>query len=230
MRSHEPKATKAKSEDNRGDRMTKFLDPGRHHKLLKMLPLSVPGTRRSMAASVVTESLKCFLLADGAAGSSQEHDVVEVVKMSASAGSPSQWLLTSLVGCCWLSGFCKSTRAAQIIAHRLSGVCWTNREEINPREPGLEDVITERSDAADYGMLCLEQVKNENAASAAECERGSEEHQIWTNDPDMHQGSIVTRVRGATSTRDGRSSRSAMFKIHYDRCCFRAWDAWTGRS
>ena len=53
------------------------------------------------------------------------------------------------------------------------------------------EVITESSDAAGRGMLSLG-VKHENAACAAERERGSEEHHIWTNDPDIYQRHIVT--------------------------------------
>ena len=51
-RPHEPKVSRKKSEDYRADLFTKFLEPDRHHKLIKLLPLSVPGTRREVANSV----------------------------------------------------------------------------------------------------------------------------------------------------------------------------------
>ena len=43
---------KVKNEDNLAGLLTKFLDSERHHKLFKLLPLSVRVTRRSMAYSV----------------------------------------------------------------------------------------------------------------------------------------------------------------------------------
>ena len=52
VRSHELKISRVKSEDNPADMLTKFLDPERHQKLIKLLPLSVPGTRRGVANSV----------------------------------------------------------------------------------------------------------------------------------------------------------------------------------
>ena len=53
IRSHELKISREKSENNRADLLTKFLDPDRHHQLIKLLPLSVPGTRRELANSAV---------------------------------------------------------------------------------------------------------------------------------------------------------------------------------
>ena len=78
------------------------------------------GTRRSMAASVVRVNVTCLLLAHGAAGSSQEDEVVEVVEMSASAGWPIQWLLTVLVGRWCLAGLCKVQVQRRSVVHRLS--------------------------------------------------------------------------------------------------------------
>ena len=71
--------------------------------------------RYSVAASVVRVGVTCLLIADGAVVSSQEHEVVEVVEMSASPQWPIQWLLTLftfLVGCWWL-WIVQSTSAAQ---------------------------------------------------------------------------------------------------------------------
>ena len=53
VRSHELKASRVKSEDTRADLLTKFFDPERHHKLIKLLPLSVPGTTRGGKLSSV---------------------------------------------------------------------------------------------------------------------------------------------------------------------------------
>ena len=39
--SHELEISRVKSEDNRADWWTKFLDPERHHKPIELLPLSV---------------------------------------------------------------------------------------------------------------------------------------------------------------------------------------------
>jgi hypothetical protein len=55
VRSHELVVTKIAGSTNRADLLTKFLEPARHHELLKLLPLSMPGTRRdgmAVAAAV----------------------------------------------------------------------------------------------------------------------------------------------------------------------------------
>ena len=49
VRSHELKVSRVKSEDSRADVLTKFLDPDRYRKLIKPLPLCVPGIRCEMA-------------------------------------------------------------------------------------------------------------------------------------------------------------------------------------
>ena len=48
-------------EDNRADVLTNFVDPDRHHKLMELLPPSVPGTRREVANSVALRVV-CSLL------------------------------------------------------------------------------------------------------------------------------------------------------------------------
>ena len=50
VRSPELKISRVKSEENRAHFPTTFLE--RHHKVIKLLPLSVPGTRRGLANSV----------------------------------------------------------------------------------------------------------------------------------------------------------------------------------
>ena len=47
VRSHELRIQRVKSEDSRVDLLTMFLKPERHHKLIKLLPLSVQGTNRA---------------------------------------------------------------------------------------------------------------------------------------------------------------------------------------
>ena len=47
--SYKFKISQVKSEDNRADLLTKYLDPERHHKLITLLPLRVPGTKREVA-------------------------------------------------------------------------------------------------------------------------------------------------------------------------------------
>jgi len=68
VRSHELKVVKVGTEKNRADLLTKFLDPSRHAELIALLPLSVPGTRRSMGHTAARAAMSCVLLAQVAAG------------------------------------------------------------------------------------------------------------------------------------------------------------------
>ena len=83
--SHELKVSRVKSEDNRADLLTKFLDPDRHYKLIKLLALSVPGTKREMAKSVAL-GVVCSLLPVRATASIQIEAVEESEEMSVAAG------------------------------------------------------------------------------------------------------------------------------------------------
>ena len=57
VRSHELRILRVKSEDNRSDLFTKFLNPERHHKLMKLFPLNVRETRRVGGLGVVCSLL-----------------------------------------------------------------------------------------------------------------------------------------------------------------------------
>ena len=70
VRWHELKVSRVRSEDHRADLKTKFLGPFRHHKLVKLLPLSVPRTRREMASTVALRVV-CSLLPVVATASNQ---------------------------------------------------------------------------------------------------------------------------------------------------------------
>ena len=56
-RSKEVQPIKVKSATNRGDLLTKFLDPERHWELVGALPLSVPSARRGGSALAVATVL-----------------------------------------------------------------------------------------------------------------------------------------------------------------------------
>jgi len=83
VRSHELKVIKVGTEKNRADLMTKFLDPARHAELIALLPLSVPGTRRSMGHTAARVAMACVLLAQAAAG---RGDVVVFAQVAAGRG------------------------------------------------------------------------------------------------------------------------------------------------
>ena len=85
VRSHELKVSRVKSEDTRADLLTKFFDPERHHKLIKLLPLSVPGTRREVANSVAL-LVVCSLSPVRATAGNQIETVEKIVEMSVEAG------------------------------------------------------------------------------------------------------------------------------------------------
>ena len=74
-----------KSEDNRADLLTKFLDRERPHKLINLHPLSVPGTRREMANSVAL-TVVCSLLPVRATAGNQVQAVQKIEEMSVAAG------------------------------------------------------------------------------------------------------------------------------------------------
>ena len=74
-----------KSEDDGADLLTKFLDPGRHHKWIKLLPLSVPGTRCEMANSVAL-GVVCSLLPARTTAGNQSEAVEKIEEMSVAAG------------------------------------------------------------------------------------------------------------------------------------------------
>ena len=95
VKSHELKISRVKpEEDNRADLLTKFLDPKRHHKLIKLLPLSVP-----VALDVV-----CSLLPVRATAGNQIQTVQKIEEMSVAA-------LMVEVGCWWLCVMSEQTVA-----------------------------------------------------------------------------------------------------------------------
>ena len=85
VRSHELKVSRVKSEDTRADLLTKFFDPERHHKLIKLLPLSVPGTRREVANSVAL-LVVCSLSPVRATAGNQIETVEKIEETSVEAG------------------------------------------------------------------------------------------------------------------------------------------------
>ena len=88
VRSHEPKISRVKLEGNRADLSTKFVDPERHHKLIKVLPLSVPGRRRGLAKSAF--GVVCSLLPVKATAGNQIETVEKTEAMSVVAGWPAK--------------------------------------------------------------------------------------------------------------------------------------------
>ena len=82
---HELKVSRVKSEDNRADLLTKFFDPDRHYKLIKLLVVSVAGTGREMAKSAAL-GVVCSLLPVRATASNQIEAVEESEEMSVAAG------------------------------------------------------------------------------------------------------------------------------------------------
>ena len=122
VRSHELKISQVKTEDNRADLLTKFLDPERHHKLIKLCPLSAPGTRRGVANSASLEVVCSMLPVRATAGNQIETvekinevsmaarwlargsrtQVVEFVEMTTRILWWARWMLMAGVGCWWL--------------------------------------------------------------------------------------------------------------------------------
>ena len=71
-------------EDSRTDLLTRFLNPDRHHKLIKLLPLSVPETRR--VANSVSLGVVCSLLPVRAIAGNQNETVEKIEEMSMATG------------------------------------------------------------------------------------------------------------------------------------------------
>ena len=129
IRSHELKVSRVKPEDTRAELLTKFLDPERHQKLIKLLPPSVPGTRREVANSVVLVVV-CSLSPVRATAGNQVETVEKIEEISVGAGWlatgsrtrivessemttwipwSARWMLLVGVGCEWLCVTSKQT-------------------------------------------------------------------------------------------------------------------------
>ena len=90
VRAHELSITKVMTDDIRDDLLTRFFDPTGNHKLMKLLPLGVPVTRRGWAISVTLEVI-CSLMATGSTASNQIVTVDERVAAGwVAAGSRTQ--------------------------------------------------------------------------------------------------------------------------------------------
>ena len=89
VRSHELWISRVKSEDNRADLLTKFLDPERSYQLFKLLPLSKPGTRCGLANSVAL-GVVCLLLLVKASAVNQIETVEKFEEMPVAAGWPAR--------------------------------------------------------------------------------------------------------------------------------------------
>ena len=84
--SHELRISREKSEDTGADLLTMFLDSERQHKLVKLLPLRVPGTKRRVANSVALTVVLCSLLPASCAACHQLEKVKKIEEMSVAAG------------------------------------------------------------------------------------------------------------------------------------------------
>ena len=82
IRSHGLRILRVKSVDNRADLLMMFLGPEGHHKLIKLLPLSVTGTRRGLANAVAL-GVVCALLPFRSSAGNQLEKVEKTEEMSA---------------------------------------------------------------------------------------------------------------------------------------------------
>ena len=84
VRSHELQISRVKSEDNRTDLLKRLLDPERHHKLIELLPLSMPGTRRVANSGAL--GVVCSLLPVRAMAGNQNETVENIEEMLVATG------------------------------------------------------------------------------------------------------------------------------------------------